>query len=147
MPNKQSADYVAWKIWFERHFDFLSDQPIVLIGHSLGATFLLKYLSENHFTKKILQIHLVAPYVTDEESERLLKIATFKFDIEKISLINKICDDINLWHSVEDPAVPFSHSEIVLQYLPTAKLHKFTDRGHFNRPAFIEILQSDPKII
>ena len=49
MPAKQNSDYTAWKIWFERHFDFIYDKNPILIGHSLGATFLLKYLSENNF--------------------------------------------------------------------------------------------------
>jgi len=63
MPNKQNADYVAWKIWFERHFQFINNEKPILIGHSLGGGFLLKYLSENNFPKKISQLHLVAPYV------------------------------------------------------------------------------------
>ena len=52
MPCKFMVDYEAWKIWFERHFQFLQKE-VILIGWSLGGRFLLKYLSENKFPFKI----------------------------------------------------------------------------------------------
>ena len=36
MPNKDMARYSAWKLWFEKHFPFLDEENLVLIGHSLG---------------------------------------------------------------------------------------------------------------
>lgn len=30
MPNSQNAKYGEWKIWFERHFDYLRDGVILL---------------------------------------------------------------------------------------------------------------------
>ena len=45
MPNPRNATYQEWKIWFERHFEFMNDD-IILIGNSLGGWFLAKYLSE-----------------------------------------------------------------------------------------------------
>lgn len=36
MPAKENACYEAWKIWFERHFEYLEDN-VVLVGHSLGG--------------------------------------------------------------------------------------------------------------
>ena len=52
MPNKQSAKYQEWKIWFERHFEYLSDN-LILIGGSLGGYFLAKYLVENDLPFKL----------------------------------------------------------------------------------------------
>jgi predicted alpha/beta hydrolase family esterase len=140
MPNKQSADYIAWKIWFERHFEFITDENPILIGYSLGGAFLLKYLSENDFPKKILQLHLVAPYVEDE-GIYLEKLNSFIFDISKINKIKDMCNEIHLWHSVDDMAVPFHHSELVKENLLSAEFHIFKSRGHFRQPAFPEILE------
>lgn len=44
MPNKNMASYKAWKIWFEKIFPYLNDEDLVMVGHSLGAMFLIKYL-------------------------------------------------------------------------------------------------------
>lgn len=35
MPNKDMATYRAWKIWFEKSFDYLNDDDLILVGHSL----------------------------------------------------------------------------------------------------------------
>lgn len=36
MPNKQNAQYEEWKIWLERHFEFLREE-VILVGWSLGG--------------------------------------------------------------------------------------------------------------
>ena len=140
MPNKQNADYVAWKIWFERHFQFINNEKPILIGHSLGGGFLLKYLSENNFPKKISQLHLVAPYV-ENNGIYLEKLNTFEFDVKKINVIKDICEETHLWHSKDDNAVPFSHSELIKENISSVEFHVFKDRGHFRQPAFPEILE------
>jgi predicted alpha/beta hydrolase family esterase len=40
MPNSKNARYPEWKLWFEKTFNFLTDE-VVLVGHSLGGYFLL----------------------------------------------------------------------------------------------------------
>jgi len=139
MPIKHNADYQAWKIWFERHLEFINYE-FILIGHSLGGTFVLKYLSENNFLKKISQLNLVAPAVFDDglTSEKLL---TFNFDISKINIISEFCGDIHLWASKDDDCVAFENSERVKENLPNAEFHIFEDRKHFNGSTFPEILE------
>ena len=58
MPNPNNAKYNEWKIWFYKLLPFLRDN-IVLVGHSLGGIFLVKYLSENDFPKKIRATNLI----------------------------------------------------------------------------------------
>lgn len=140
MPVRENSDYEAWKIWFERHLEFIYDESPIFLGTSLGGTFLLKYLSENNFSKKISQLHLVAPCVSDEGQE-LEKLGSFNFDVSKIDRIKNICNDIHVWHSKDDTNVPFFNSEIVMKNLPEASLHIFADRGHFNIESFPEIIE------
>ncbi|KKT94693.1 MAG: hypothetical protein UW97_C0035G0009, partial [Parcubacteria group bacterium GW2011_GWA2_45_15] len=72
MPNKTNARFDEWKIWFEKFIPFLHDN-VLLIGHSLGGTFLAKYLSENQFKKKIKAVFLVgAVYGRDSEGYSLV---------------------------------------------------------------------------
>ena len=54
---------------FEKALPYFGEENI-LIGHSLGGSFLLKYLSE-HFLENISQVHLVAPATQDTPDEYL----------------------------------------------------------------------------
>lgn len=139
MPCQENADYESWKIWFERHLPFLHDPKPVLIGNSLGGTFLLKWLSENTFPKRISQLHLVAAWTIDDLS--LSKMSTFAFDAAKISTISGKCDEVHVWQSKDDTVVPFENAELIMKHLPDASLHVFDDRQHFNQPEFPEMLQ------
>jgi predicted alpha/beta hydrolase family esterase len=141
MPNRDWANYTAWKVWFERYMDFIHDQNPILIGYSQGAMFFLKYLSENKFTKSIKQLHLVAPAVTDLYEMGLEKLGTFNLDLSKINTILDFCGEVHLWHSEDDPTVPFANSKLIVDNMPSIKFHKFTNRGHFFDPTFPEILE------
>ncbi|PIZ00240.1 hypothetical protein COY62_03705 [bacterium (Candidatus Howlettbacteria) CG_4_10_14_0_8_um_filter_40_9] len=143
MPNKQWADYEGWKIWFERYLPYINHNKkskLIMIGHSLGTIFLAKYLSENKFPKKIHQMHWVCSVF---ENKGLVdeKITTFEFDVHKLKNIESQVDKIFFYHSKDDHLVPFSHSKKFMKYMPKAHLFSFKDRGHFNQPAFMEILQ------
>ena len=46
LQYRTNARYEEWKIWFERMIPFLNDN-VILVGHSLGGIFFVKYLSEN----------------------------------------------------------------------------------------------------
>ena len=63
MPNKQNAKYEEWKIWFERYFEHLRDDAI-LIGFSLGAMFLVTYLIENDTPFKTNSLYIMASPVS-----------------------------------------------------------------------------------
>jgi len=140
MPCKENAKYEDWKIWFEKYFSFIKDKNPILVGHSLGSIFLLKYLSENDFPKKINQLHLVAPAVLDDKLD-LEKLSGFKPNIKKINKIEKKCDEIHIWYSKDDDVCIFKNSEIIKKIIPSSILHTFKDRGHFNQPLFPEILE------
>ena len=142
MPNKNIASYVEWKIWFEKIFLFLEWDQVV-IAHSLWTIFILKYLVENWFPKKIKQLHLVAALIDDKDmppGESYLW--DFVFDIQKIPKIGKICDKIFLYHSKDDFCVPFSQWKRLYEFLPNAKFEVFEDRGHMNMEEFPELIQN-----
>jgi predicted alpha/beta hydrolase family esterase len=132
MPSKYNAHYNEWKIWFEKIFPFLND-GVILIGHSLGGVFLAKYLSENNFKFKIKQIHLVAPVynMNGEVGDFILNTFPGKF----MDNVN----EVHIYHSADDSVVPISESEKYIEKIPTAKFHRFTDRGHFLDETFPEL--------
>ncbi len=143
MPIKQMASYKVWKIWFEKIFPYLNDEKLVLIWHSLWWNFLMKYLWENTFPKKIKQLHLVAAVVdgSDRPADKQY-LWDFAFDVDTITKLENIAEEIFIYHSTDDPTVPYSHAEKIKAYLPNAKLITFTDRGHFSQPEFPELLEN-----
>ena len=143
MPNRDMASYRVWKIWFEKIFPYLNEEDLVLIGHSLWWNFLMKYLGENTFPKKIKQLHLVAAVVdgSDRPANKQY-LWDFAFEANTIANIENKAENIFIYHSTDDPVVPYSHSQKIKAYLPNAKLMTFTDRGHFSLPEFPELLEN-----
>jgi predicted alpha/beta hydrolase family esterase len=143
MPNKEMACYKIWKLWFEKHFPFLNWEEIILVWHSLWATFLTKYLSENRFPKMIDQLHIISPAI-DEVGlpEWDNYIWDFRCNLENIHNIQDQCKKLWIWHSKDDPVVPFNHSERLIKELPNANFMIFEDRWHFNQEHFPELIET-----
>lgn len=140
MPCEKNAKYEEWKIWFEKYIKFIKDKNPIIIGHSLGAIFLLKYFSESNFPKKVSQLHLIAPAIYNDGLGPE-KLSTFKSDIKKIRKIEKKCKELHLWHSIDDNISAFKNSEIIKKIMPNTNFHIFKNRGHFKQPTFPEILE------
>ena len=134
MPNANNAKYEEWKIWFEKLIPFLTD-GVLLVGHSLGGIFLVKYLSENHLPVHIDGVFLVAaPYGADTDECGEFVAPT------SLSLLTEQAKRIFLYQSEDDPIVPFTELEKYRRALPNAEARIFKNRGHFNQETFPEII-------
>lgn len=136
MPSKYNAKYIEWKLWFEKIFQYLEGNTI-LVGHSLGGIFIAKYLSENHFPNKILATYLIAAPYDEKDSE--YSLADFILP-ESLKLLEKQGGKICLYHSKDDPIVPFLDLEKYSNALPDSQKIVFDDRGHFLQAAFPELI-------
>jgi len=145
MPNSQNAQYNEWKIWFERYFEFFTGE-IILIGLSLGANFLIKYLSEEQIPFSLKGLFLIAG-TFDSTGLGTEDCASFIPNPEMLPEILKKTSLIHIFHSEDDPVVPYSHGMKYKNALPTAKFTSFTDRGHFIGPEFPEIIEEIRKIL
>jgi predicted alpha/beta hydrolase family esterase len=137
MPNPINAKYGEWKILFKK-IALLLEENVVLIGHSLGAIFLAKYLSENKFPKKILATILISSPYDDENMEESLGDFVLSKSLDKF---NKQGGKIFLYHSKDDLVVPFSHLGKYKKALPSAIIRGFKNRGHFNQAKFPELVK------
>lgn len=139
MPNPQNANYAEWKIWFERHFEYLRDE-VVLIGWSLGGMFLAQYLSENDAPFKIKALFLIAAPCGTFDDKEGNDCGSFQFDPQILSNLAKKVPKIDVLHSKDDFVVPFEHAETFKKYLPEAELSTFEDKNHFLISEFPELL-------
>ena len=116
-PNSQNAQYAEWKIVFEKIFPYLTGD-VVLVGHSLGGMFLAKYLQDNQLKKPVKQLILVAPGYDDESAEEL-----GSFKVESARKLGLSAEEIYLFHSQDDPVVPFTELAKFQVDLPDARAH------------------------
>jgi len=140
-PVAENADYGIWKIVFEKYFAKFNNKDLIIISHSLGTIFIIKYLVENGFIKKIKQLHLVAPIVSDDflPENEVEQTGTFTFDISKISDVRKCVEQIHVWHSTDDAMCMYQNAEYIKEQISESKLHTFQDRGHFIQSTFFEL--------
>ncbi len=137
MPNPMNSKYKEWEILLKK-IEPLLDKNLILLGHSLGAIFLAKYLSKNKFSKKILATFLISPPYDREGMEESLG----GFVLPKsLSGLNKQGGRIFLYHSQDDSIVPFGHQEEYQKALPNAVRRIFKNRGHFNQEKFPELIR------
>lgn len=137
VPNTLNAKYKEWRIYFERYIP-LFDSEIILIGHSMGGIFLLKYLSENTFPKEIKALYLLAAPIKIEDAWSLADFT--------LSTPPKIKAKTFILHSEDDPVVPYAHALELQNMLPEAKLVSFKDKQHFNQPEFPELVELIKKL-
>ena len=134
MPNSANAQFEEWKIIFEKILPFLQDD-VRLIGHSLGAMFLSKYLHDQPLKNPAKQLILVAGgYDGDVEGYG-------SFAVKSAKSLEKSAEEIHLFHSRDDFVVPFSELAKFQADLPTAKVHVFDDRNHFLDEEFPELIE------
>lgn len=138
MPNKQNAKYEEWKIVFEKIIPFLHDS-IILVGHSLGAIFLAKYLHENKLPIVAHKVILVAAPYNDESDESL-----GDFKLLSAAGINQSAEEVHFFFSEDDPIVRIAERNKFISDVPSATFHTLKDRGHFwqeNFPELIELIK------
>lgn len=134
MPNGYNAQYDEWVIYFEKIVPFLRDD-FTLVGHSLGAMFLAKYLHETVLPTKANKIVLVAGVYGEHAGE-----SNGSFTVKSASGVERSCDEVHLFHSEDDPVVPYGDLEKFHRDIPSAVIHSFKTRGHFVGSTFPEML-------
>lgn len=128
MPNKHAARYSEWQVMFEKTFNLLENE-CVLVGHSLGALFIVKYLSENSVQKSIKRVVLLGTPFDDTGMPREPLHSFARTDgLERFA---KQAGEIILYHSEDDFVVPFDHMLRYREALPGATARTFKDQNHF----------------
>ncbi len=124
MPNEADPAYETYKTQLSKELASLNGQ-VVMVGHSMGGTVLLRYLTEEKVEKPIAGIFLVAtPYWTVEDW-----FDQHKLDKNLASPTHETLP-ICFYHSQDDPVVPFAHMAMYAAKLPQAIIHEFDGRGH-----------------
>lgn len=121
LPVPYAPVYEDWKYFFER---LRIDENTILVGHSCGAGFLIRYLSENDC--RAGKVALVAPWT---DPRRTLPSHFFDFNIDKniLSKTSEMC----IFNSLDDMDDVKESVKIFISEVPSVEVKNFTSHGHF----------------
>jgi len=123
-PKDWEPDYEEWKRIFEKNN---IDENTILVGHSLGCGFILKWMVENK--EKVKKVILVAPYILNSpEFPGLKNMVSFEFD----SSLNDLWDKLIVFSSEDDYDFILKSVEKIKDKLNLKHL-SFKDKGHFTK--------------
>lgn len=141
MPDAHTPDYAKWKTEFER---FSIDENTILVGHSCGGGFLVRWLSEN--IVKVHSVILVAPWL-DPDRVQTTNFFDFKIDSD---IFNRT-QNLSIFVSQDDESDILKSVDIIKNSIPEIKITKFSNKGHFTfgdmgKYEFPELLEESLKV-
>jgi uncharacterized protein len=126
MVNQDSPEYADWKAQITSELAALGDE-IILVGHSVGGSVLLKYLSEVPVEKSVAGLFvLAAPYWGVDDFWSWDEVQLPQDIAARLASVPRVF----LYHSQDDEIVPFSHLGLYAAKLPQASIRKVDGRGH-----------------
>jgi predicted alpha/beta hydrolase family esterase len=142
MPDPENPHYQPWRDRIDQELQTI-DQEVILVGHSFGGSVLLKYLAEGSYRKPVRGLFLVSvpnwgpggwaydEYAApDDVGSRLPPSRIF------------------LYHSRDDPEVPFAHLAYYQEHLPTSTARPIDGSEHSfveGLPTLVDDIKSLPR--
>jgi uncharacterized protein len=131
MPRPERPHYWTWAHRIDELIRSIREP--VLVGHSFGASVLLKYLAETVRRPALAGLFLVATPFWGPDLPEFALPSDFGARLRHLS-------PIYLYHSRDDAEVPFEHLETYRRSLPQATVRVLEDRGHeFDQAQFPEL--------
>jgi len=115
----------VYEKWLEVFKQFRVDENTILIGHSCGGGFLVRWLTENNI--KVGKVVLVAPFIDPDHDE--VKSDFFKFEIKK-GLSNQT-GGLCIFYSTDDDQEILTSVDQILAVDQAIQTKQFTNRRHF----------------
>lgn len=137
MPDPENPSYDLWKNVLKEKLSEVNGS-VILIGHSLGGSVLLKYLSEGNCNVSISGLFVLGSPYWGLDKDWILK----EFELsDKFAARLPQISQIYLYHSQNDEVVPFSHFEHYAHKLPQANARIFENYGHLFQDGLPELVQ------
>lgn len=124
-PKPHQPRYDIWQREFER-FDI--DEDTILVGHSCGGGFLVRWLSENK-DKKVGKVVLVAPWLNPEDNPSSDTADFFHFEID--SDLASRTKGVTIFNSDNDQATIHKSVDIIREQVKNVTYREFHSMGHF----------------
>jgi hypothetical protein len=131
MPRPADPQYWTWACRIDELL--LRMRRPILVGHSFGASVLLKYLSETIRRPAFAGVFLLATPFWGTDFPEFVLAPDFGVRLRDVS-------PLYLYHSRDDREAPFQHLERYSRVLPHAIVRGLDGRGHeFDQAQFPEL--------
>ena len=127
LPNEADAPYDQWKHIILDTIHGMPE-PVILAGHSVGASILLKILSETTPDKHIAGIYLLATPFWGGDGWRYDGYEQLQLPSDIANILPKA--PIYLYHCKNDEIVPFTHLGLYKKLLPDATIREVAGGNH-----------------
>jgi uncharacterized protein len=124
MPDADNPHYQPWRDRIEQELGAI-DEAAILVGHSFGGSVLLKYLAEGSYPKPVRGLFLVSV-----PNWGLDGWAYEEFAVPDDVGLQLTTSRIFLYHSRDDPEVPFAHLGYYEERLPMATARPIDGSEH-----------------
>lgn len=125
MPAPSKPDYSRWKREIKKLL-YNGSSPQILIGHSLGGSVLLKYLSAQEHKTSALGLFIVASPFWGADDWNVEEFVLRKDFAQQLPKSLKIF----LYQSQDDEVVPIDHLRRYQDAIPQAMVRKLAIGGH-----------------
>jgi hypothetical protein len=124
MANPDEPRYLPWRDQIEQELAEI-EGGVILVGHSFGGSVLMKYLAEGSYRKPVRGVFLVsAPYWGPDGWEY------DEYDLPDDFPAGLPPSPLFLYHSEDDPEVPFAHLGLFAEKLPNATSRPIAGTEH-----------------
>jgi len=124
-PFPYRPRYDEWVKEFER---FELEPDTILVGHSCGGGFLVRYLSE-HKDLRVGKVALVAPWINPDNYEVSDTADFFDFDIDPDFPVRT--RGVSVFISSDDEPSVVKTVDILKAKVHDLDIHQYTNKGHF----------------
>jgi predicted alpha/beta hydrolase family esterase len=126
MPNEDEPEYASWKHRICEEVRVMGDGA-VLVGHSIGASVLIKLLTEHGCERTLAGVFLIAaPFWHEHDFWRWDEV---KLPREAASMLPKGVP-VFFYHGRGDEFVPCAHVDMYSELLPQATVRRLDGRNH-----------------
>jgi predicted alpha/beta hydrolase family esterase len=125
IDDPDAPTYKMWKKLLSTEFKTIN-QPVILVGHSLGGSMLLKYLSEERPQITILALFLVSTPLWGKNGWDVEDFVLQENFESELRHINKVF----LYHCKEDAIVPFEHLNFYKRAFPNSTVRVLNGTDH-----------------
>lgn len=115
MPDADYPSYLAWEAVLTTNLKSLSGK-VILLGHSLGGSIILKHFSREPVPDKVIGMILFGiPYWKDQNWD----VSEYVIEDDFLANLNKL-DNIYFYHSMDDEVIPNHQFEAYRKLIPKA---------------------------